>query len=122
MNNNKTLWFTLISIAFFGFSIVGFVNAYAMFNDPEYGNNLLVISGVLYGVVGIAASINIWKETKYAFKIIIAFIILMIITALTQQITVGVFEWSDVLISLTINAIIFGAIARYVKNNVQEKL
>ena len=75
MNNNKTLWFTLISIAFFGFSIVGFVNAYAMFNDPEYGNNLLVISGVLYGVVGIAASINIWKETKYAFKIIIAFII-----------------------------------------------
>ena len=122
MNNNKTLWFTLISIAFFGISIMGFVNAYAMFTDPEYGTTLLLIGAILYGVIGITASINIWRENKWAFTTIIVFAITMVVTSLIQQITIGPAEWSTAIISITINLIVFGAIARYVRNNVQEKL
>lgn len=118
MNNNTTLWLTLISIAFFGVSIMGFANGYEMITNPEYGTSPLLIGAILYGILGLVVSIGIWKKRKWVIKAIIAFIITMLLFSLIFQITIAQLPWIKFLIHTTLTLLILGSLLKYVKKNI----
>ena len=112
---HRPLGASILAILLFVLGVAGFGNAYVMSTQFDYGTPVLAAVAILYGVTALASAVGLWRRQRWAYPAFLSWGAVVLLGFIVSQISIAQLPWVKVTVFLVVAAVVFYALARYVR-------